>query len=290
MLPPHIQEFGESLTHAGRSPATVKSYLLDMKAFVNWYCKTNTQDFHPANISFQHLQDYMQYLDTDLKLKPTSLNRKLASIKSFLAWAGTTGIISHKVLAPKSVRTEKLRPQWLTLEEQNEFLAFVESCANSRDIAIVRLLLNSGLRVQELCSLKWNDVKIEEEDGSLTVNHSNRNKCREVPLNKAARSALHLAGFASYAASDVYIFQGQRGPLTSRGVQFMLKRYTEAGNFKSISPQNLRHSFCKNLLNAGVSLKNIAKIAGHENLETTRRYCEPAVQNLKESVELIEAE
>ena len=86
------------------------------------------------------------------------------------------------------------------------------------------------------------------------------------------------------------MFLGQRGRLTPRGFQLLLERYTKAVNLKDVTPHSLRHSFCKNLANAGVSLEKIAVLAGHESLETTRRYCEPSLGELQEAVELVSEE
>jgi site-specific recombinase XerD len=54
----------------------------------------------------------------------------------------------------------------------------------------------------------------------------------------------------------------------------------QAAGLKDVTPHSLRHSFSKNLVNAGVSLEKIAALAGHESLETTRGYCEPSLQDL----------
>jgi integrase/recombinase XerC len=63
-----------------------------------------------------------------------------------------------------------------------------------------------------------------------------------------------------------------------------------AAGLKDVTPHSLRHSFCKNLVNAGVSLEKIAALAGHESLETTRRYCEPSLQDLQQAVEMVSEE
>jgi site-specific recombinase XerD len=152
-----------------------------------------------------------------------------------------------------------------------------------------RLLLNTGLRVQELCNLTWKDVLITERKGTLTVRRGKGNKRRQVPLNADARKALENLGYAQKAGQEGPVFQGQRGPLTPRGVQSMLAAYTGilAGPGATLSPHVLRHTFCKNLVDAGVDLPRIATLAGHETLETTRRYCEPSAQDLENAVALI---
>jgi site-specific recombinase XerD len=73
--------------------------------------------------------------------------------------------------------------------------------------------------------------------------------------------------------------------MTRRGIQSLLEKYQ--GELDGFSCHSLRHTFCKNLVDAGVSLEKIAARAGHENLETTWRYCEPSSHDLALAVELI---
>ena len=157
-------------------------------------------------------------------------------------------------------------------------------------MAIVKLLLNTGLRVSELCDLTWSDIKITDRKGSLTVRSGKGNQRREVPLNKDARSALLLIGYEQNALAHLRVFMGQRGPMTPRGVESMLKKYVQHTDLEDVSPHSLRHTFCKNLVDAGVGLEKVAALAGHENLETTRRYCTPSPQDLAQAVELIGSE
>ena len=86
---------------------------------------------------------------------------------------------------------------------------------------------------------------------------------------------------------DKFIFVGQRGPLTPRGIQLMLKRLLKNTEFKEVSPHQLRHSFCKNLVDVKVSLEKVAALAGHERLDTTKLYCKPSFGDLAKAVEKI---
>ena len=78
---------------------------------------------------------------------------------------------------------------------------------------------------------------------------------------------------------------GQRGQMTRRGIQNVLEKYR--GDIDNLSCHSLRHTFCKNLVDAGVSLEKVASLAGHESLGTTRRYCEHSPHDLALVVELI---
>ena len=118
---------------------------------------------------------------------------------------------------PRPVPQERPGPRWLDRREQNALLRAVERAGKPRDLAVVRLLLNTGLRVQELCALTWKDVALSDRKGLLTVRHGKGGKHRQVPLNHDARAALAALGYPQHAGQEAVILQGQRGPMTPRG-------------------------------------------------------------------------
>ena len=227
-----------------------------------------------------------------LLLKPQTVNRKLSSLKSFLNWAVREDLLpDHRTPRfPQPIREEKGGPKWLDRQEQHSLLRIVEQGKNQRDITIVKLLLNTGLRVSELCALTWSDIKINSRKGRLIVRSGKGGKRREIPLNKDARKALQDLGYRQHSGETNHVFQGQRGPMTPRGVESMLRKYVAHTPLDEVTPHKLRHTFCKNLIDAGVSLEKVAMLAGHENLETTRRYCSPSNHDLEAAVELIGVE
>ncbi len=75
--------------------------------------------------------------------------------------------------------------------------------------------------------------------------------------------------------------------MTPRGIESTLRKYVKQTDLEEVSPHQLRHTFCKNLIDAGVGLEKVATLAGHDNLETTRRYCTPSEEDLAAAVELI---
>ena len=100
-----------------------------------------------------------------------------------------------------------------------------------------------------------------------------------MPLNKEACDALGSLGYARFGGSEGRIFQGQRGPLSPRGVQVLVRGYAEKVGLEDVTPHTLRHTFCKTLIDSGAQLQEVAALAGHESLETTRRYCEPSLEH-----------
>ena len=80
-------------------------------------------------------------------------------------------------------------------------------------------------------------------------------------------------GYHKNKDTDRRVFIGQRGAMTPRGIESTLKKYIKQTDLEGVSPHQLRHTFCKNPIDAGVSLEKVATLAGYDNLETTRRYC-----------------
>ena len=293
--PDPIESFARFLAQAERSPLTIKNYRGDLDAFAAWFERVNAEAMAPAKVTPTDLRQFKRWLVEQRKLKPSSVNRKLATLKSFLTWAAAAGISpglpvpaqGRSWSGPQPVPQERPGPRWLDRREQNALLRAVERAGKSRDLAVVRLLLNTGLRVHELCALMWKDVTLSERKGLLTVRQGKGGKHRQVPLNQDARDALTALGYPRHAGEEAVILQGQRGSMTSRGVQSLLARYGPLARLEDLSPHALRHSFCKNLIDAGVGLEQVAALAGHESLETTRRYCTPSRLDLERAVERI---
>ncbi len=276
------EAFKEYLESEERSDNTVSSYLSDLGSFAKWFEKTQGQ-FNPRLITAIDLREYKRFLRQ--KYKPGSINRKLSTLSVFLTWAKEVGRIDTLPKIPKQMKEQHQGIRWLSRTEQNALLRRVERYGSQRDQGAVKLLLNTGLRVSELTALLWSDIEMSDRQGELIVRSGKGSKRRVIPLNKDARGALLLLGYEENQGTDKPVMLGQRGQMTRRGIQSLLEKYQ--GELDGFSCHSLRHTFCKNLVDAGVSLEKIAALAGHENLETTRRYCEPSRHDLALAVELI---
>lgn len=295
-----FKRFASYLELSERSLLTIKNYLSDLRGFAKWFEATNGDALTPDKITPIDLREYNLFLQNQLRLKPQSIARKFTTLNCFLQWAKQAGLVSSNQIprVPQLVKEACRGPRWLDRREQNKLLRTIQTIQQSgssksdnvRDVSIVKLLLHTGLRVQELCALTWADVTVTERKGRLTVRNGKGGKRREIPLNKDARRAFLSIGYVQHVGLLLPIFFGQRGPLTPRGVQNMFSKYAHAADLEDISPHSLRHTFCKNLVDAGVSLEKIAALAGHSSLEITRRYCEPSIKDLERSVEVIEEE
>lgn len=96
-----------------------------------------------------------------------------------------------------------------------------------------------------------------------------------VPLNQEARNALISIRYTDQVGKDQFVFTGRSGPMTRRGVDMLVNRYSRMAGIKGVTPGTLRHTFCMNLVIGGVSPYVIAQLIGNGSMEMVRRYYIP---------------
>jgi site-specific recombinase XerD len=108
-------------------------------------------------------------------------------------------------------------------------------------------------------------------------------------LNADVRRALAEYLESRPEAQHDYLFVGkQKGQLKPWGIQYIASKYAYLAKLDSVTPHTLRHTFGKNLVDAGVSLDKVATLLGHKNLNTTRMYTGPSGSDLARAVGKLE--
>lgn len=297
---PDFSQFAQSLTDAGKSSRTVASYITDLLLFATWFHHTNGDDLTPAAVTPSDLRDYKQYLVTVERARPATINRKLAALRSWLAYCLEAGLIDVDPAAKvKGVKEQEPGPRWLTKQEQFKLIRALEKerqaartdparAQAARDTAIVFLMLHAGLRVGEVCALELTDLELSERKGSVRVRQGKGEKERNVPLNQSARAALR--GWLEVRPENGHhLFFGKTGkPLGEKGVQDRLRYYAMIIGAEDLTPHVLRHTFAKNLIDSGVGIERVADLLGHSVLETTRRYTKPSQGDLQRAVDQLD--
>jgi integrase/recombinase XerD len=214
----------------------------------------------------------------------------LASLSAFCEWAREAGLIpANPVQGISLVEEVRPAPKWLDKNAQYALLRSVQERGRARDIALITLMLHTGLRVSEVSNLKVSDVNISPRKGAVRVRGGKGDKFRGVPLNANARKALqaHLEELGA-VEGDRWLFMGKRGgQLKSSGIRYLVQRYAYDARLEGVTPHTLRHTFGKNMVDAGTSLDRVASLLGHDSVDTTRIYTTPSEQDLQREVERI---
>ncbi|WP_271628836.1 tyrosine-type recombinase/integrase [Caldicellulosiruptor sp. DIB 104C] len=268
-----LEKFEEELKQTGKSQNTIISYCTDIKEFLKWFSDTYAKEFD-GRILEQDAREYRNYLLNIAKQKPSSINRKMAALKKFNMFLINTGTgietdiqgISLADIHDREVKT-------IGRNELNRLKRAVYASGNKRDIALIELLINTGIRVSELVSLTTEDIHLTARNGSqnysyIVIRNGKGGKYREIPLNSQVKKALEEYLAIRPSSSD-RIFIGQRGPLRRESVDKIIKKYCCIAGIEEISAHVLRHTFCTRLVQEGTPIPVVSKLAGHSSIQTT---------------------
>ena len=294
-----FQDYQDCLHDQDKSEHTIKAYMADLRLFSDWFHRTTGEPVTAENITPMDVIDYRNAMLREHK-KPATINRTLISISSFCQWAQDCNLIpNNPVEGVRNVVEEPLGPRALERKEQLALLRAVRRTGKIRDLAIITMLLHTGIRVSELCNLRVSDIAISDNSNMLTVREGKGTKRRNIPLNPTVLSVLkdYIKTIGSQKGVVVEsagsnntesLFYGQkRIPLTDRGVRYLIKKYSYLAKIPNVSPHVFRHTCAKNLIDAGNPIDRVAKILGHSSVNTTSIYTMPTEQDLHMTMDSI---
>jgi len=276
----------------GISPYTVQGYVADLEKFATWFKKTNGEPMRLRDVTPVDVRDYKAHLQTVKKYRPSTINRRLAALRTYFSWAIDEGLISDDPVRVRNVEEPQTAPRSISEREYHRLLRAVQRDGSKRDVAIIQLLRHSGLRVGELCNLELEDIEMSKRKGKVIVRSGKGRRYREVPLNLDARRALQEY-FAKDRpdVDDPNVFIGQRkNGLTEVAIQDIVRKYARLAELEDVTPHVLRHTFAKSLIDKGVDLVTVKHLMGHKRLDSTARYTKPSKRDLEVAVSRLELE
>ena len=286
-----LDAYAQALVTQDKSAATIKGYRNALQQFTRWLMHTRGESYKTVQelvraITPTDIREHRAYL-LNLKHAPAgTINQRLIALRSLTTWARQQGWIDgDPVNGIKAVKQVPTAPRWLDRKEQYALRRAAEKEGNIRNLAILLLLMNTGLRVSEVAGLRLDDLKLSERKGEVSV-RGKGSKVRTVPLNADARKALKEYLAKRPHADHQAVFVGQKGePLGWLGIEYQIKTLARLANLENVTPHTLRHTFAKNLVDSGVSLDRVAMLLGHRSLTTTARYTQPSQDDLAREVE-----
>lgn len=269
---PLIDKFSQWLIEQEKSDSTVETYKLVLTKFHEWLLRRGVK---LGQLTKNDIQAYMIYLESENKSVST-IEKTFVTISVFTRFLGKSEVVEG-IKRKQNQKSKQITPESLEVGERDRLLYEVKQDGNLRDIAIVYTLLHTGIRVSEICALNRSDVKINEHNGSLVILDAKGNKKRMVPLSKEVR--YHLKKYIdslNYVHEALFISNFNKR-ISKRAVQYMLKKY-------NVNPHKLRHTFCKELVDEGINIATVAELAGHSDVNITRRYSNLSVTDLENAI------
>lgn len=258
---------------------TLKAYRIDLKQYAAYI--NTSKDFYSRNI----LDSYITILHK--QYKPKTVKRKIASLKAFFHYLSYREILSENPfdkldirfreakLLPKTIPFHSLQTFLSTLYAQKELAPteYQKHCC-IRDIAVIELLFATGMRISELCSLRPQNIDLENNTIRI-YGKGAKERILQVG-NPDVLSALRLydAVFRKDIESCGYFFVNRLcHKLSDQSVRFMIDRYARLANLEQhITPHMFRHSFATLLLEQDVDIRYIQQMLGHSSISTTEIY------------------
>lgn len=273
------------------SPLTVRNYRRDIDDFVA-FCGVTHASFDPKAIRREDVEEWMVYLGDERKLKVTSVNRTMASLRTFWRWMLAHGHVERDLIktlrqykAPKRLPTfvPDTRMEDVVAELREDIAS--EDFERLRDALIILLIYTAGLRLSELVNANMGDVSADY--ATLRVMGKGR-KERVQPLLGSLRQVIEKY-FIQISSQNICTGQKKALILSKKGERISRRTVERIVDRKlkgvgvqgKTSPHVLRHTFATRVLNEGGDLREIQELLGHSSLKATQVYTHLDIERLK---------
>jgi site-specific recombinase XerD len=241
------------------SPHTITNYGVDLKQFINFLGTKSILD-----IQRQDIQAFINSLH-DKQLDITTINRKIASLKSFYQWADIEFNSNKTIQLLKNINFLKDEkdpvPPIIDFEKANQLINKIN---NLRDKLALKILLYTGIRISELSNLKVSDINFAYK---IMIIKGKGNKTRKIVLHPEIEQLLQE--YLKQTKPDKFLFENHKTKksITPRNFEYMVKKY-----FPNVHPHIFRHTFATHFLVKGGNIKVAQELLGHSSLRTTQVY------------------
>lgn len=265
----------------GLSPKTLESYVYAEKLVIEYFTDTDIKNITTIDVAkfYQYLCNYQ---------RPDTARGNIICLRSVLKRCVRKGWLNLDVEDIKIPKREKRIITYLTESEVDRFIFVVgKQCRGYsnlnrlRNVAIVSLLYDSGIRISELCSLNRNSIK---ERQFIVIGKSKNPRICFI-TEKTERKIKDYLDLREDNERALFIANQTGKRITSDNVRKVFQNACDRSDFINIHPHTIRHSFATRLLDKEVDIRYIAELMGHESLDTTKMYTHFSNPKLKKIYE-----
>lgn len=272
-----MRSYTEAFLVARQSEGCTRATLSWHRSCLNKFCEWIENEVERQTIDCLNpltIRQYIVWLQNS-DLSQTSVATYVRSLRAFLTWLYDEELIERNIaLKVKEPRTPQIEKQPFT---QSELRGLLQAATTTRDKAIVAVLIDTGIRASELCTLRRESVILNQR---LLLVQGKGQKQRVVPISPktAALLSMHML-----KEDGDFVFMGLKGRFTPNGLLQLCYRLGEKAGVKNVHPHRFRHTFAISFLRNGGDSLMLQRILGHAILHMTNHYLHTQREDLQRS-------
>lgn len=238
-----------------------------------------------ADISQSLVLEYIQHLSKDRQLKDSTICRKLITLKMFFTYLYEQDCLSENyfMATPFKFRKEKRLPKILAVDAVQAMLQYASKQVRDfpphwksvRDLALIDLLISTGIRIGEASNISMSDI-IHSERTILIHGKGRKQRLIYISCPQTWDNLSRWIDIKKNISKSDKLFINRYGEqLSIHGIEHIYNKIKEgAGITEHSTPHYLRHTFATNLLSNGADLRSVQELLGHASVATTEIYTE----------------
>lgn len=272
-LPRLIRSFERHLRAANRSPRTIEKYTLAARQLTRWLDAEGL----PTNVAEVRRRDVEGYIAWLLEhYKPGTALTRYQDLQQFWKWCVEEEEID---VSPMAKMTPPLLPEVpVPVLDDDELRALLAACSGKefedlRDQAIIRLFVDTGLRVGELAGLTVDAVDLDEDNIVKVLGKGRRPRAAPFGAKTARALDRYLRAREKHRLTALAnLWVTRLGPMSASGVAQMVKRRGAQAGIDGLHPHVLRHSYAHAWLDAGGNEGDLMRLMGWKSRSMLQRY------------------
>ncbi|MCV9888775.1 tyrosine-type recombinase/integrase [Metabacillus halosaccharovorans] len=277
-----IQDFKDDREFQNLSKQTIKTYQIILGEFQKFCAEKEV--LNVEDVTSNIVKSYLLYCRKSKGNNPVTINTKIKNLKAFFNYMVNSDVINEKrnpMLKIEKIKTDT-KIEVFSDNHIKQMLGYYRKLKGRehsfyayRDHTIILTLLGSGMRLGELCNLKWNEIDLIS--GTIIVFGKNRTQASIPITDKLVKELAEYKVFCQqhFPEPSEYVFINRENkPMTTDAVKNVFKRLKAIMNFKDVrlSAHTFRHTFAHRFLMNGGDVFTLQKMLRHSNLKMTEKY------------------
>lgn len=260
----YLESFREMISLRGLTDHTIKSYSTYIRAYLEYLDSISTS---PEDATWDIMRDFIKHLQKSRKLSDRTVNACISQLRCF------TMYVLHKPWDCTQVPMRKFDQYMPYVPTQSEVMRFISTMPNLKDKAMVALMYSAGLRVGEVCHLKYEDIS--RKAMRIHITHGKNRSDRYAILSENALAILTQYWFKYDKPCD-WLFPSSYNsdvPVSTNTVMRHIAEHEERlGLPHQLTCHSFRHAFGTHLYENGTDLLTIKALLGHKSINSTTIY------------------